>query len=135
MVKPCVKVVVGLLINDQQQVCISKRPNGKHLAGLWEFPGGKIEQNESESSALIREFYEELGVTITESSGLMNIGFDYPEKRVELKVRIARVFTGVPYGREGQEVKWIGKEALDAYEFPEANQRILSALTSILSSR
>ncbi len=121
-------VAVGVIFNRAQEVCIARRPEGKHLAGLWEFPGGKVEAGESVFAALKRELYEELAITIQDASPLIKIDFQYPEKLVCLDVYTVDVFSGVAEGRELQEVRWVKKSELRNYHFPEANVAILNAI-------
>ena len=124
----CVHVAVGVIVNSEGEVCIARRPEGKHLAGLWEFPGGKVEPDENVFNALQRELNEELAITINAAEPLIKIDFHYPEKSVCLDVHIVQDFSGVAHGREGQEVRWVKKDALEEYQFPEANVAILDAV-------
>ena len=123
-----IHVAVGVLINSSDQVCIAKRQEGQHLAGLWEFPGGKVDSGETLDAALKREFMEELGVTVESFYKLMDIHFEYPEKTVWLDVNIVDKFSGIAKGIEGQEVRWVPRNELSQYSFPEANVEILKKL-------
>ncbi|MFL0810598.1 MAG: 8-oxo-dGTP diphosphatase MutT [Agarilytica sp.] len=123
-----VRVAVGVIINPQYQVCIALRPKGKHLAGYWEFPGGKIEQEESVGDALKRELFEELAIDVKSSEPFTDIHFEYPEKKVCLHVHLVREFGGEAKGQEFQEVRWVEISQLAEYQFPEANLTILKAL-------
>jgi len=109
-------------------ILISLRPAHKHQGGLWEFPGGKIEQGESAAEALCRELEEELGIIPTRLQPLLHHEHDYPDKRVSLDVWRVHNFSGTPIGREGQQIKWVSLSALSNYVFPAANQVILQAL-------
>jgi len=123
-----VHVAVGVVYNADGEICVAKRPDGKHLAGLWEFPGGKVEPDEDVFQALKRELHEELSIRIDGAEKLIDITFEYPEKTVLLDVCIVRSFQGVAQGREGQEVRWVAQSALTDLTFPEANEPIIRAI-------
>ena len=121
-------VVVGILENTDGQICISKRQDGQHLAGFWEFPGGKIDEGEKPFNALVREFEEELGVTIKTAEPWFDIEHDYGEKMVHLDIWRVTSFEGEAFSKEGQLVSWVGRAALGEYEFPSANEDIVKYL-------
>lgn len=126
-----VHVAVGVLINTSNEVLIAKRPDQLHQGGLWEFPGGKVEADETVLDALIREFQEEVAVTVETAEPFMEIHHDYGDKRVFLDVWISRQFKGNATGLEGQPVKWIPLLELIQYEFPEANKAIIDKLIAL----
>lgn len=130
-----VHVAVAVIVRDSKvgrEVLISKRPLNAHQGGLWEFPGGKVEPNETVTQALARELNEELGVDVPLSSAspipLIRIPHDYGDKRVVLDVWMVSEFSGEPTGMEGQPVNWVRVGNLGDYEFPEANKPIINAL-------
>jgi 8-oxo-dGTP diphosphatase len=131
-------VVVGLVFNRHKQLLIARRPDHVHQGGLWEFPGGKVEVNESAFIALIREFKEEIGIVIKQADSFMEIYHQYPDKNVFLDIWISRDFDSEIIGKvseqnlgaEGQEVKWIALTDLGKYSFPAANQEIINKLLS-----
>lgn len=123
-----VHVAVGVIINTKHEVLISKRSAGVHQANRWEFPGGKIEQNEKPEEALYRELKEELGIDANESEFLSSIDHDYGDKVVCLHTYIINHFSGTPVGVEGQPVQWVKINDLKNYHFPEANIAIINAL-------
>lgn len=127
-----VKVVAAIILkkrmNGQFQVLIAKRPLDKHKGGYWEFPGGKIENHESDSDALSREILEEINLTVEQTEFYESIQFDYPEKTVLLKFYLVTEFSGVEKGLEQQEIKWVAIEELNHFQFPEANQLIVERL-------
>ncbi|NOR81230.1 MAG: Nudix family hydrolase [Methyloprofundus sp.] len=125
---PEVDVAVGVVRDKAGRVLIAKRKAGVHQGGLWEFPGGKVEQAEEVEKALNRELYEELNISVKWSSPLIKVNFNYPECTVHLHVREVHDFDGDPIGREGQMCRWVTEQELDEYEFPEANKAILSAI-------
>jgi len=123
-----VHVAVAVIIDNRGNILISKRPDSVHQGGLWEFPGGKVEPRETIEAALAREITEELGITVLSSSPLISIPFDYGDKLVHLHVRRVSAFSGEAHGREGQEVRWVSVLQCDDFQFPAANQTILSAI-------
>ena len=98
-------VVAAAIFNKQGDLLIAQRPPDKHMGGLWEFPGGKVEAGEAVTDALCRELDEELGIQPLSWEPLISIEHTYPEKTVLLDVWIVRDFGGEAYGREGQAVR------------------------------
>jgi 8-oxo-dGTP diphosphatase len=129
-----VHVAVAVIINSGGHILISKRPAHVHQGGLWEFPGGKVEADESLNLALERELQEELGIELKSCEPLLEIHHDYPDKQVFLDVWRVTDFTGEAYGREQQPVHWVSATVLSEYDFPEANQPIIQMVQQ-LSSR
>lgn len=125
---PIVHVVVGVLLNDNQQVLIALRPVQSHQGGLWEFPGGKVEEGESVEYALNREFEEELGISVLACTELTQIRHEYIDKPVLLDVWRIEKYSGTPKGREGQVIEWRALSKLRAEDFPKANERIIRVL-------
>lgn len=124
-----VHVAVAVITNSDGQILIAKRPEHVHQGGLWEFPGGKVEAGEQLEAALQRELQEELGIELQACQPLLEINHDYSDKQVFLDVWLVTEFSGQAYGREQQPVRWVAAEALAEYQFPEANQPILKALS------
>ncbi|WP_417883947.1 8-oxo-dGTP diphosphatase MutT [Vibrio rumoiensis] len=121
-----IHIVAAIILNTQQdQIFITKRPEKLHKGGYWEFPGGKVEVGESAEQGLIRELQEEIDITATEMSLFEHFDFDYPEKSLTFDFFIVSGFSGKPYGKEGQEGKWVAIEQLTEYRFPEANEPVL----------
>ncbi|BEI40238.1 NUDIX domain-containing protein [Polynucleobacter sp. HIN9] len=108
--RPIVEVAVGILLKDQSFVLMGKRPSGKPYAGYWEFPGGKLEVNESITTALERELYEELGIRIdldkNHCQEIMMLEHDYPHAYVRLHVCLVDRWEGEPVSLENQELSW-----------------------------
>ena len=121
------RVVAAVIHNPQGEILIARRPLHKHQGGLWEFPGGKIEDGEEAADALIRELQEELGITPTSFRPLLTVEHHYPDKSVRLEVWRVTVFDGQAHGAEGQPVAWVPPVRLAEYEFPAANTPILKA--------
>lgn len=123
-----IHVAVAAIVNDKNEVFISQRHAGSHLGGLWEFPGGKVEVGESVQDALVRELHEETGIRITHSHPLIRVHHEYPDKSVLLDVWKIKQYTGEAHGREGQAVRWVKVDSLDADEFPGADAPVIKAL-------
>lgn len=125
-----VHVAVGVLINADGAVLITRRPDHVHQGGLWEFPGGKVEDGEPAAAALNRELHEELGVTVQTAEPWLQVRHDYPDKRVWLDVWRVVAWRGEPQGREGQPLIWAQPAELAKFAFPAADQPIIAQLAS-----
>jgi 8-oxo-dGTP diphosphatase len=123
-----IHVAAGVVRNSLAQVLIAKRPDHVHQGGLWEFPGGKLEEGESAQAALKRELQEELNIQTKESRPLIRIRHDYADKSVLLDVWEVVGFTGEAQGNEGQAVRWVAPDGLLDYKFPAANTPIVNAV-------
>ncbi len=110
------------------EVLIAERPSGKPYAGYWEFPGGKIEPQETGFQALQRELKEELDIDVLAADQILEFEYQYPEKKVFLHVWKIVSYAGVPRGMEQQLIQWISLNHLDQVKFPEGNQRIVEKL-------
>ena len=128
-----IHVAVGVVVNRERQVLIAKRHARQHQGGLWEFPGGKVDDGESVQDALKRELLEEVNIDVRECASLLKIHHDYADKQVLLDVWYVNVFAGEPAGCEGQPVKWIGIEEFSNHDFPEANREIIDAVRNLLA--
>lgn len=123
-----VHVAVGVILDKNQNILIALRPEDAHQGGLWEFPGGKVEQGETVETALSRELYEELGLEFISCRPLIEVRHDYTDKSVLLDVWWVDTFNGLAEGKEGQPIKWVSPSALPDYAFPEANKPIIAAV-------
>ncbi len=123
-----VTVAVGILIDDAGRVLVTRRAPDAHQGGLWEFPGGKVEENETLLEALARELQEELGVLVEATEALMVLEHDYGDKQVRLDVHRVTSWSGEPRGLEGQPLAWQQPEQLRDWTFPAANRPILERL-------
>ena len=110
------------------KLLITRRPAKAHLGGLWEFPGGKREPDETFEQCLVREIREELGVEISVGELFESVTHAYPEKTVHLKFFVCHLLDGEPQPLGCQAVKWAGKSELADYEFPAADARLLNRL-------
>jgi 8-oxo-dGTP diphosphatase len=123
-----VRVVAGALYDAQGRVLIAERLPGKHMAGRWEFPGGKIQPGESEHAALARELREELGVEVSSAHPLLMLRHDYAERRVEVSMWIVERYAGEPRGLDGQKLKWVVPARLPDEDVLEADRPFIEAL-------
>jgi 8-oxo-dGTP diphosphatase len=123
-----IEVAAGILADAQGRVLLMQRLPGKHLAGLWEFPGGKVEPGETIAQALVREIDEELGVEVLDSVPLITIPWHYPEKSVRLHALRVTAWKGEPRAREGHPLRWVAVHDMHAAEMPAADAPILAAL-------
>ncbi|TXS96320.1 8-oxo-dGTP diphosphatase MutT [Parahaliea maris] len=127
-----VHVAVGVILDTQQRILLTRRAADAHQGGLWEFPGGKVEQGEDVLTALDRELREELAISVERSSPLIEVRHDYGDKAVLLDVHLVWNFSGEPKGLEDQPMTWCAAEALGDYEFPAANLPIVEAVVTAL---
>ncbi len=123
-----IHVVAAALIDAHRRVLIAQRPAGKHLAGAWEFPGGKLEPGETPAQALERELREEIGITIGPPRPLLRLHHTYPYGDVLLDVWVVRRYHGRPRGLDGQALRWCDRAALAAADLLPADRPILAAL-------
>ncbi len=126
--KAAIRVVAAVLYDSAQRVLLSQRPAGKTLAGLWEFPGGKLEPGESPEAALRRELYEELGIRVRSCRPLMQLQHEYPERHVELLVWTIEHFDGEARGLEGQALRWVSVQELPTVALLPADLPIIEYL-------
>ena len=101
-----IEVAVGVLVNAHQEILFTQRPEGKPMAGYWEFPGGKLESGESVHDALARELHEEIGADIGASAHWRIVEHIYPHAHVRLHFQIIREWTGELHGKENQALHW-----------------------------
>lgn len=134
--KPILMVPALALVDPDGRVLLARRPDGKHMAGKWEFPGGKIEPGETPETALIREIEEELGIN-TKQSCLAPVSFashQYDTFHLVLLLYICRRWQGRPEPREGGELAWVRPSQLRRYEMPPANVEFIAVLQDLLFS-
>jgi mutator protein MutT len=122
-------VVTAAIIRQDEKILITERPKGTHLEGLWEFPGGKKEADESLEECIIREIREELGVQIAPNRLLLTVTHEYASKIVELHTFLCTLVNGSPTPLEGQGMRWVDTEELSLYKFPPPDQKIIEFLS------
>ena len=128
-------VVACALIDADKRILIAQRPQGKALAGLWEFPGGKIDPQERPEQALIRELHEELGIVVKEPclAPLTFASYAYPEFHLLMPLYICRRWEGLVQPREQQAVRWVMARELRSYAMPPADEPLIPALIELLA--
>ncbi len=131
---PTVLVAAAALIDADGRVLIAKRPQGKSMAGLWEFPGGKVDPGELPETALVRELKEELNLDITESclAPFTFASHAYDDFHLLMPLYLCRVWQGVPSPQEGQELKWVVPVRLADYPMPPADVPLVAMLRDYL---
>jgi 8-oxo-dGTP diphosphatase len=131
--RPRLRVVAAALIDARGRVLLADRPAGKHMAGWWEFPGGKIASGESDTDALVRELREELGIEARPDHEIARLQHEYPDRSVEIVLWRATITGGEPRGLDGQQLKWVDTYALSDEKLLEADRPFIAAL-QLLSS-
>jgi len=124
-----VHVAVGVIVVSGE-VFLTKRHEHVHLGGKWEFPGGKVEKDETVAQALSRELNEEISIDVLSCTPLIEIAHDYGDKQVLLEVFLVDNFQGEPTAQEGQQQGWFSLSELSTIDFPEANIAIVDKLKS-----
>lgn len=129
-----VLVAACALIDPDGRVLIAQRPPGKPMAGLWEFPGGKVEPGERPEESLIRELKEELGIAVKEPclAPLTFASHLYPEFYLLMPLYVCRRWEGFVEAREGQRLKWVRPPELRNYPMPPADEPLIAHLMTLL---
>ena len=123
-----IHVVAGVIRDPRGRILLARRTEGRDLAGLWEFPGGKVDPGESPERALQRELHEELGIRATIGAPVICVPQQYPDKRLVLDVRDVRAYEGTPKGLDGQALVWTPPHQLVSYSMPPADRPVVAAL-------
>jgi len=131
---PLVLVAACALVDPDGRVLIAERPPGKSMAGLWEFPGGKVEPGERPEDTVIRELHEELSITIKEAclAPLTFASHAYPDFHLLMPLYICRRWEGTVMPREGQAIKWVKPRDLHSYPMPPADLPLIPMLRDLL---
>lgn len=123
-----IHVVAAAITDARGRLLLARRGDGRDLAGLWEFPGGKREPGETPEDTLIRELQEELGITVQVGAPIMRVPHLYPDKSLLLDVRRVTSWKGVPRGVEGQALAWVAQDKLTRYPMPAADKPVVAVL-------
>ncbi len=131
---PTLLVAAVALVDDENRVLIAQRPEGKSMAGLWEFPGGKVEVGETPEVALIRELKEELAIDVTEAclAPFTFASHTYEKFHLLMPLYACRRWSGIPRPIEGQVLKWVRANDLKNYEMPPADIPLVAMLRDLL---
>lgn len=121
-------VAAGILCDSEGRILIAERLGDGPFHGMWEFPGGKIAAGESSQCALSRELAEELGIEVTACSSFMNLRHEYDDRVVTIEFFIVTDWNSDPIGREGQALRWVPPETLDADELLPVDMPVVEAL-------
>ena len=131
--RPTVLVAAVALIDAKGKILLAQRPEGKSMAGLWEFPGGKVEEGEAPELALVRELKEELGIDVEPEAlrGLTIVSHAYEDFHLLMSLYLCREWRGAPQGREGQECLWVAPEEMRALPMPPADAPLIDELAAL----
>jgi len=130
--KPALLVVAAVLCDRAGRVLIAQRPAGRHMAGRWEFPGGKVGVREGEREALVRELREELGIELLHATPFMRTAHAYDDRTVELSLWRVERFNGTPQPLDGQQLKWVAPAGLADEDLLEADRPFVAALRELV---
>jgi len=133
--KSRLRVVAAAIFDADRRVLIAQRPEGKHMAGWWEFPGGKVANGESDADALVRELREELGVEARAHREITTMSHEYPDRIVELVLWHASIASGEPRGLDGQQLQWVGCQFLGNVGLLPADLPLIPALQAVSSAQ
>lgn len=120
--------VTAAVIRQDGKILITKRPEGVHLEGMWEFPGGKRESRETLEDCMAREIKEELGIIVKVGKQILKVEHEYEEKTVDLNIFECVIIDGEPSPNEGQEMKWVNPGELSEYDFPPPDREIIELM-------
>jgi 8-oxo-dGTP diphosphatase len=131
---PVVLVSAVALVDADGRVLLAQRPVGKPMAGLWEFPGGKVNPGETPETALIRELAEELGIDVAASclAPFTFASYSYPDFHLLMPLYVCRKWSGIPMAREGQRLTWVRPARLGDYPMPPADPPLVAMLRDLL---
>lgn len=130
MTKPVLFVVAGALVDPAGRILLARRPSDKDMAGLWEYPGGKVKSNETPEEALCRELKEELAIHLSPSdvSPLTFVSYPYEKFHLFMPLYTCRRWLGAPFPQENQEIVWVHPDQLGTYAMPPADQPLTKAV-------
>ncbi|RKS84439.1 8-oxo-dGTPase [Orbus hercynius] len=123
-----VEIAVGIIRAQDGQIFITQRGENSHLAGFWEFPGGKIESDETPFMTLQRELAEEIDIHIHQAKFLKTIEYQYSDRFIIIHAYLVDEWDGEPFAKEGQPSRWVDEDELNADDFPDANRTLIEML-------
>ena len=129
-----ITVVAAVIRDDRGRLLLTRRPDDRHMGGLWEFPGGKVHAGEPPADALVRELYEELGVEVAVDAPITFAVHEEPDLRILLLFYEAIITRGSVAAREGQQVQWVAPDNLRDYPTPPADAELVDRLAAAASS-
>jgi 8-oxo-dGTP diphosphatase len=131
---PLLVVVACVLVDTDDRILLAQRPKGRSMAGLWEFPGGKLEQGETPEACIIRELKEELGITVKPAclAPLTFASHGYEKFHLLMPLYVARRWEGVATPLEGQNLSWVRLNELRSYDMPPADEPLVAMLFDLL---
>ena len=121
-------IAIGVIFNQHNQLLISRRTSKQHLAGCWEFPGGKLESGESFKFALRRELHEEVGVTVHTAVKIFSSTHQYSDRQLSFQLYKIIHYSGAVIAKQNQQLRWVDADQLSSIDFPEANRSMVDAL-------
>ncbi|WES69302.1 8-oxo-dGTP diphosphatase MutT [Superficieibacter sp. HKU1] len=124
------QIAVGIIRNPQHEIFITQRAADAHMANKLEFPGGKIEADETPEQALTRELQEEVGITPHNATLFDKLEYEFPDRHITLWFWLVDRWEGEPWGKEGQTGRWIAVNELNADDFPPANAPVIARLVN-----
>ena len=128
-------MVAAAIFDAGDRVLIAQRPEGKHMAGWWEFPGGKVANGEADGDALVRELREELGIESRALGLITSMSHEYPDRIVELVLWQASIVSGEPRGLDGQKLQWVSRQSLGNVGLLPADLPLIPALLAVSSAQ
>lgn len=129
---PCIQVVSGLICDEAGRYLVALRPPHVPFPNQWEFPGGKIEAEETPYEALKRELYEEIGIRVIHAEPLLRFEHRYPNRIIDMHVWTIHQYEGQAFGAENQEINWVEPAELRDLNFPEGNLKLIHFLFNSL---
>ncbi len=129
--RPHHQIGVGIIMNEDEEVLIALRPEDAMLGGMWEFPGGKQEEDEDMEDTVARELHEELGVEVAVTKPFMKLDHAYSHFKITMHAYLCELVAGKPEPKSSQEVRWISIDELEDYPFPKANRKLTEKLMNI----
>lgn len=129
--KKQIEIAIGIIRSQSGKIFITQRGEHSHLAGFWEFPGGKVEMDETPYQTLLREIAEEVDIVIHDAKFLKIVEHEYADRAIKIHAYLVEEWDGEPFAKEGQPSKWIDEEELNADDFPDANRPIIEMLKNL----